>query len=109
MLEAAQLAISYVNGMSKEEFLADKRTQQAAIMNLLVIGELAGRLQQEYGPFLQVHPEVPWQSMRGMRNRIAHGYFEMNLDVVFDTLKLALPTLAAQLPPIIAAAEDTSA
>ncbi|MDQ2990256.1 MAG: DUF86 domain-containing protein [Pseudomonadota bacterium] len=100
MLEAAQLAISYIDGMGKDDFVADKRTQQAAIMNLLIIGEAATKLLQDHSDFLDQYPDVRWQSMKGMRNRIAHGYFDINLDVVWDTLKHALPLLLARLPAI---------
>lgn len=105
ILEATHLAISYVDGMSREEFFADRRTQQAAIMNLLIIGEMANRLLQAHRTFLELYPEVQWQSMRGMRNRIAHGYFDINLEVVWDTLKLALPNLAGLLPSILESAK----
>jgi uncharacterized protein with HEPN domain len=100
MLEAAQLATGYVAGMDKAHFLSDKRTQQAAIMNLVIIGEAATKLMAEYQGFLDLHCEVPWKSMKGMRNRIAHGYFDINLDVVWDTLTLALPPLLERLPAI---------
>lgn len=100
MLEAARLASSYIDGMEKDDFIADKRTQQAAIMNLVIIGEAATKLLQDYAAFLDQYPDVQWQSMRGMRNRIAHGYFDINLDVVWDTLKQALPVLLQRLPAI---------
>lgn len=83
--------------MSKEEFLADKRTQQAAIMSLVIIGEAATRLMDRYSGFIDRHPDVPWRSMRGMRNRVAHGYFEINMDVVWDTVRTALPELLEKL------------
>lgn len=100
MFEAAQLASSYIDGMEKADFFADKRTQQAAIMNLVIIGEAATKLLQDHAGFLDRYQDVQWRSMKGMRNRIAHGYFDINLDVVWDTLKLALPVLLEQLPAI---------
>lgn len=84
--------------MGKDRFLADKRTQQAVILSLVIIGEAATRLLKEHGPFADSHPEVPWRSMKGMRNRMAHGYFDINLDVVWDAVQLALPQLLAALP-----------
>lgn len=57
--EAAGQACLYVEGMTKSHFLADKRTQQAVIMNIVVIGEVATRLIRDYGSFLDQHPEVP--------------------------------------------------
>ena len=86
--------------MDKDEFLVDKRTQQAVISNLIIIGEAATKLLKDYGQFLDQHPDVPWRSMRGMRNRIAHGYFEIDLDVVWETVKTALPQLLERLPAI---------
>ena len=102
--DATQQACSYVEGLSKDEFLADKRTQQAVIMNLIIIGEAASKLLQNSGAFLDQHPEVPWRNLRGMRNRIAHGYFDINLNVVWDTVQTALPDLLDQLPAIAQAA-----
>lgn len=100
MLEAATQACAYVEGMSKEEFLADKRTQQAVVLNLILIGEEATKLLKDNEAFADLHSQVPWRSMKGMRNRIAHGYFEINLDTVWDTIQAALPSLIAQLMAI---------
>lgn len=107
MRDAAQQACVYVEDLDESEFRADKRTQQAVIMNLIILGEAATQLLRNHGPFLARHPEVPWTSMKGMRNRMAHGYFEINLGVVWETVRTALPSLLAQLPPILeAAAQD---
>jgi uncharacterized protein with HEPN domain len=98
--QAATDACSFVEGSSKEDFLTDKRTQQAVIMNLIIIGEAATKLMDRYAEFTKAHPEVPWKNMRGMRNRIAHGYFDINLDVVWETVRTALPELLKHLPSI---------
>jgi uncharacterized protein with HEPN domain len=83
--------------MSKEDFLADKRTQQAVIMSLVIIGEAAARIMDKHSEFIAGNPEIPWRGMRGMRNRVAHGYFDVNLDVVWDTAQTALPDLLLRL------------
>lgn len=75
--EAALLACSYVNGMDKATFLQDKRTQQAVIYNIMIIGEAATQIINEYPQFTESHPEIPWREMRGIRNRMAHGYFAL--------------------------------
>ncbi|MBW9336037.1 DUF86 domain-containing protein [Herbaspirillum sp. RU 5E] len=98
MQQAASDACSFVKGTSKAEFVDDKRTQQAVIMSLIIIGEASTKVMDRYPEFAQAHAEVPWRSMRGMRNRIAHGYFEINLDVVWDTVQTALPELLKLLP-----------
>jgi uncharacterized protein with HEPN domain len=100
MLEATGLIRSYVAGFSKEDFLADKRTQQAVILNIVVIGEAATKLADEYPEFVARYPEVQWKSMRGMRNRMAHGYFDINLDIVWDTVQQSIPSLEQQIQRI---------
>lgn len=105
MLEAAQQACLYVEGLEKADFLDDKRTQQAVILNLLILGEAVTKLLNQDEPFAARYPQVPWRSMKGMRNRLAHGYFDINLDVVWDTVRTALPSLLAQLPAIQDAAK----
>ena len=97
MLESIELAMSYVEGLSQDEFIADRKTQQAAVLNLIVIGEIATKIERDFPEFATTHSHIPWKSMRGMRNRIAHGYFEIDLSTVWDTLKTALPELHAQL------------
>jgi uncharacterized protein with HEPN domain len=98
--QAAADARSFVEGLDKNDFLADKRTQQAVIMSLIIIGEAATKVMDQYAEFAAQHPQVPWRSMRGMRNRITHGYFDINLDVVWETVQAALPALLNQLPSI---------
>ena len=98
--QAAADARGFVEGLAKDDFLADKRTQQAVIMSLIIIGEAATKVMDGYAEFTQVHAQVPWRSMRNMRNRMAHGYFDINLDVVWDTVQKALPDLLTQLPPL---------
>lgn len=99
--QAAFDACSFIKGQRKEDFLSDKRTQQAVILSLLIIGEAATKLLQNYGDFLATHPQVPWSSMKGMRNRLAHGYFDINLEVVWETVSNALPSLLEKMPAVL--------
>jgi len=85
--QAATDVRSFVEGLSKDDFLSDKRTQQAVIMSFIIIGEAATKIMEGYALFTQTHPEVPWRNMRGMRNRMAHGYFDINLEVVGELHK----------------------
>ena len=106
MRRAALQACDYVRGMDKRTFLADMRTQQAAIMNLIVIGEAATQIMERDPEFVRANAGVPWRNMRGMRNRIAHGYFDINMDVVWDTVQTALPALLRQLDALIDTGDD---
>lgn len=96
--QAADDACAFVAGMNRQTFLADKRTQQAVVLSLVIVGEAASRILQEHPGFAEQHPGVPWRSMKGMRNRLAHGYFDINLDLVWDTVTTELPRLLAVLP-----------
>jgi uncharacterized protein with HEPN domain len=98
--EAATLANDYVRNMSKDTFLADKKTQQAVIYNILIIGEAATQLINEYPEFVAAHPDIPWREMRGIRNRMAHGYFELNLDIIWETVTTYLDKLSHQIAAI---------
>ena len=95
--DATLQTAAYIDGMTKSDFVADKRTQQAAILNLIIIGESATKMMDRYPDFVAAHPEVDWRAMRGMRNRIAHGYYEIDLEVVWETVSSALPKLAKLL------------
>lgn len=75
-------------------------------MSLVVIGEAATKVMDRYPGFADRYPDVPWRSMRGMRNRIAHGYFEINLDVVWDTVQTALPDLLERLRTVREGEDD---
>ena len=97
MRQAVADAQSFTEGIAQADFLQDKRTQQAVVMSLIVLGEAATKVMDQHPVFAERHKHIPWRSMRGMRNRIAHGYFDINLDVVWDTVQTALPELKSQL------------
>jgi uncharacterized protein with HEPN domain len=97
MREAVKTSLDYVEGWNKSDFLADKRTQQAIIMNLIILGEAATKLMDHHPNATANYPGIEWRSMRGMRNRIAHGYYDIDLDVVWETVSSALPELAVRL------------
>jgi uncharacterized protein with HEPN domain len=98
--QAATDARSFVEGLAKDDFLADKRTQQAVIMSLIIIGEAATKVMDSYAEFTQAHADVPWRSMRNRRNRMAHCYFDINLDVVWDTTQQWLPDFIQKLKAV---------
>ncbi len=103
MRQAIADAQSFTAGMAQADFVQDKRTQQAVVMSLIVLGEAATKVMDQYAAFAEQHQQIPWRSMRGMRNRIAHGYFDINLDVVWETVQTALPALKSQLDALPAA------
>lgn len=104
--QAATDAISFIDSLDFNDFLTDKRTQQAVIMSILIIGEASTKIMNDYPDFTESHPEIPWRIMRNMRNRIAHGYFDIDLEVVWNTVQQSLPDLLKLLPGIRKAAQD---
>lgn len=107
MLEAIHLARAYTEGMDKQAFLDDKRTQQAVILNLLTLGEAASHITRLYPAFCDKHLQLPWKQMRGMRNRMAHGYFDINLEIVWETISNDLPLLDATIRTVVDTESDT--
>lgn len=99
-LEHIELAIArirrYVAGLDRASFLASEEKQDAVIRNIEIIGEAAQSIRRRHPEFAARHPEIPWGGVYGMRNAIAHGYFTVDLDVVWKTVCEDLPTLAEQ-------------
>ena len=93
--------LSFTNGFSKEAFKSDLRTQKAVVMSLIEIGEAATKIAASDPDFVADNNALPWAQMRGMRNRIAHGYFDIDLDIVWQTLTTAIPTLNSQAEALL--------
>jgi len=96
--KAANDACGFVAELDKRSFLADRRTQRAVIMSIVIIGEATTCVLDRYPDFTNAHPEIPWRSMRGMRNRVAHGYFDIDLETVWETVQTALPDQIEAMP-----------
>jgi uncharacterized protein with HEPN domain len=98
MLLAAREAINFLQGIAQEEFLQDRMRQLAVIKSIEVIGEAAARISVEFRKF---HGELPWSEIIGMRNRLVHGYFEVNLVRVWQTVIKDLPHLILALEKLV--------
>ena len=105
MREAAEHAVSYVDGLTFDDFMRDSRTREAVAMNLIIAGETATSVSQKHPEFEAAHPEMELRHMRNMRNRIAHGYFDLDFMVVWAVVRDDLPPLVAQLDAILKSAE----
>jgi uncharacterized protein with HEPN domain len=89
----------FLGGVSYEAFLADDKTCDSVVRNLEVIGEAASRLPKE---FTSAHVGVPWRLIVGMRHRIVHDYFDVDLALVFDICRHEIPELEAKLAELLA-------
>lgn len=100
MLELCQDIAFFIDGISLEVFLMDKRTQNAVAMSLMALGEVANVIYQKDQEFVENNAQIPWKYMRGMRNLIAHGYFQLDFMVVYQTAERSIPELSVQLSEI---------
>jgi uncharacterized protein with HEPN domain len=97
METAASDACDFVQGMDEAGFLADVRTQRAVGMSLVILGEVVARIARDYPELLSDHPDMAWNEMQGMRNRVAHGYFDDDPTIIWRTTQLSLPELLDNL------------
>ena len=98
---AAQDSIEFVAGMSYADFEADTKTQRAVTMNLVILGEVAAKIEEHFPDFAVANPEIAWTAIRGMRNRIAHEYFILNFETIWMTIEVELPRLIRQVEAAI--------
>lgn len=99
ILDAASEAVDLTKDCSRSDLDTDRKLNLSLVRLLEIIGEAARGVSDE---FRQVNPDLPWKSMIGMRDRLVHGYFDVNLDVVWETVTDDLPPLVNQLKKIVA-------
>jgi uncharacterized protein with HEPN domain len=95
--EAGQRITSYTAGTTYKVFLSDKKTQDAVIRNLEIIGEATKNLSAE---LRAKYPDLPWKGMAGMRDRLIHDYFGVNLDIVWHIITGELPGVLEEIEAI---------
>lgn len=100
--QAIQRVTEYVEGVgSVSAFRISQRDQDAVIRNIEIIGEAARQIQQHMPEFVTAHPELPLREMGDIRNRVIHNYFNINLNVVWSTVKDDLPKLRQQIDHLL--------
>lgn len=97
IITSARLIRSYVEGVEMDEFLANTQLQDSVIRRIEIIGEVAGRISVQ---FQETHPEIPWHAMRGMRNRMIHGYDDIDFNIVWNTVQESIPLLLILIEPL---------
>ncbi len=98
ILESSRAALEYVGGKSREEFAKNAILQDAVVRRLEIIGEAAGRVSSATQ---KKHATLPWQAMKGTRNRVIHEYDSIELDIIWDIIQLDLPLLVSELEKIV--------
>jgi len=94
----AREAVQPAQGRTREEFLADRTANLAVVRLPEIVGEAANRIPPSDR---DRHPQVPWAQVIGLRNRLAHGYDRVDLDIVWQIVTRHLPPLVAQLDNIL--------
>lgn len=98
ILEAAKLAVAYVAEKTREDFSNDLQCQDAVIRRLEIIGEAARRISEETQ---NAFPDLPWNEIIGMRNVMIHEYDDVDLAIVWETVKNDLPPFIESLEYIL--------
>lgn len=98
IIEAMNNAMSFVEGMEYDDFLKDRKTYYAVIRAMEIIGEAVKKIPE----FVKNrYPQIPWRDMAGMRDKLIHEYFGVNLRAVWDTVKQDIPNLKLSFDNIL--------
>ena len=94
MIEAAEAAVQFLTGRQRIDLDEDRMLLFAVVRAIEVLGEAASQLSAETRA---THADIPWRAIIGMRNRLIHAYFEINTEIVWQTVTQEIPALLPQL------------
>ena len=102
MLESTNAILSFAKGRRRADLDRDRQFLSAVLRELEIIGEAAGRISEKTR---KKYPEIVWKELIGMRNRLIHAYFDVDHDIVWNTIRAYLPDFQRQLEEIILVSE----
>ncbi len=103
ILQAIERIYDYIEDIDEVAFLQDTKTQDAVIRNFEIIGEASNNIKRHHAEFASQHPEIKLSFAYEMRNALAHGYFKVDLEIVWRTIHNDLPELHRQVRLLIQA------
>jgi len=96
--EAIETILGYVRGIDEDQFKGQQMLQDAVIRQLEIIGEATKHLSDE---IRQANPKIPWKAIAGTRDRLVHGYFAVDLDEIWLTVRRDLPELKPEIDRLL--------
>ena len=99
IVEGMELIQQYISGLGRDQFMRDRKTIDAVVRNLEVIGEATKALPKDVR---DEHPEIPWKQLAGVRDKMIHFYFGLNYDIIWTIVSDQLPALLPLVRTVIA-------
>lgn len=101
LLLSCDRILQYTSGITHEKFMTDSMVQDAVLRNIEILGEATRNLFDCLPNLLSIYPDIPWMDIYGMRNRIAHGHFFINLELVWTVAVVNIPELRGQMLKVL--------
>ncbi len=98
MLSACRKILKYVAGLNYKEFLEDDKTVDAVVRNIEIIGEAVKNVSED---FKKKYPAIEWRAIAKTRDKLIHGYFGIDIDIVWQISTNDIPQLLKELETII--------
>ena len=90
LYHALNQILIFTKNMNKQEFVNDEKTQSSVLYQLVIMGEAVNRLSEK---FKNQYPQIPFNEIRGMRNRVVHEYKEVDCDIIWEAIQKDIPEL----------------
>ncbi len=97
LLQACDRILQYTSQMTHDQFITNSMVQDAVLRNIEILGEATRNLMECLPELQSTYPQIPWIDIYGMRNRIAHGYFFINSELVWTVVVGNIPELRQQI------------
>ncbi len=98
ILSSIEFIEEFIEGILYDDFASDRKTIDAVVRNLEIIGEAAKNIDKE---ITNEHPEIPWERMISMRNKVIHEYFGVDTEILWETVTIDLPSLKEKIKNLL--------
>jgi uncharacterized protein with HEPN domain len=108
MAEAVRRVAEYTEGKSEQEFLADRLMQDAVMRNFGVLGEAANNCLKVSPSIASTYPKLPFAKIYGLRNQLTHGYWIVDLEILWSVIEKDVPVLQQQIADVLESLDSPS-